>query len=208
MAALALLSLVGCGSDIRPSAVPAAPSQDASPGLASQPAMAPPTIPWYSDLLPAPRRPGTTASPAGVYGWEGAPSVPGRWRDPSGMHRVLGDGGDSREVAAMLFAVGPGCLKATQEQQVPVRVAGFDGVVVEPYKPVVAFGTPHDDQITRAYALAVGDRTLCVYLTWGPRTTADEVASTVQILDTLKAAPVGSERVRVVFTLKAGWDTG
>lgn len=123
------------------------------------------------------------------------------------MHRVIGGGNDAREATAMLFAVGADCLTASREQQTPVRVAGFNGVSVEPYEPPVQFGYV-GDEITRAYALGVGDRTLCVYLTWHPTTTEEELDAVVRILDTLRAEPIGEDRIRIVFTLEDGWDTG
>lgn len=175
VAALALAPLVGCANLVTPSA------------------------------LPALRLPGTTASPAGEYGWEGGP---GERPWGGGMHQVIEDGNDAREATAMLFAVGAGCLTANQEQLAPVRVAGFGGVSVEPYEPPVAFGGPDGNEITRAYALAVGGRTLCVYLTWHPATTADELDAAVKILDTLRAMPIGADRIRIVLTLEDGWDTG
>ena len=153
--------------------------------------------------LPKLRLPGTRASPAGEYGWEGAPGGHG-----AGMHRVIGDGNDAREATAMLFAVGDGCLKAGREQQVPLRVAGFDAVSVEPYEPPVTFGRQDGVEITRAYAVAVGDRTLCVYITRHPATTDDELDAAVRILDTLRAEPIDEARIRIVFTLGSGWDTG
>jgi hypothetical protein len=169
-------------------------------GLASAEVYAPPAI--ASASLPALRLPSTHVSPAGEYGWEGAPGG-----SRAGMHRVTGDGSGAREATAMLFAVGAECLTPSEEQQLPVRVAGFDGVSVEPYEPAVGFNQV-GDEITRAYALAVGDRTLCLYLTWHPTTTDDELDAAVKILDSLRAQPIGEDRIRIVFALDKGWDTG
>ena len=36
---------------------------------------------------------------------------------------------------------------------------------------------PRTNEISGAYALAIGDRTLCVYLTWDAYTTEDELES-------------------------------
>ena len=47
-----------------------------------------------------------------------------------------------------------------------------------------------------------------MYVTWHPATTADELDAAVRILDTLRAQPIGSDRIRIVFTLEGGWDTG
>ncbi len=92
-------------------------------------------------------------------------------------------------------------------QTTPVRVAGLDGVFVEPYEPAVGFSQV-GDEITRGYALAVGDRTLCVYLTWHPTTTQAELHSAMDILTTLRAQPIGRDGIRITFTLPDGWDTG
>ena len=160
------------------------------------PSAAPATQPQPS--LPDLRLPGTTTSPAGDYGWE-----PGQ-RGPSGMHRVV----DAREVTAIVFRVGTGCLQVSQAPQIPVRLGGLDGVVVEPYEPPVSFGGAAAGETTRAHALAVGDRVLCVYLTWNAATTDDELAAAEQALETLRAEPIGPDSVRLVITMEAGWDTG
>jgi hypothetical protein len=126
------------------------------------------------------------------------------------MHKVIGypQTSDGREVIAMLFRATFDCLKASQQQQVPVRVNGFDGVVVEPYEPPVPFGSPEGIEITRAYRLDIGGRHLCVYLTWHPTTTDDEIDTAARILDTLRAEHIGEDGIRIVFTLDGGWDTG
>jgi hypothetical protein len=120
------------------------------------------------------------------------------------MHRVV----DSREATAMMFDVGAGCLQASEEVQRPVRVAGFDGVSVEPYEPPVSFGGAAEGETTRAFELVVGDRILCIYLTWNAATTDDELAVAERVMDTLRAVPIGEDGVRLVVTLEAGWDTG
>ena len=157
------------------------------------------------DTVPLPQRdlPGTRGGPPGTYGWQGGPG------DHAGMHWVVGEGApDSREVAAMAFSVGPGC-----DPQVPtqggtqVTVAGLDGVVVEPLTPPVTFGSSVDPT-TRAYALAVGKRTLCVYVTWNARTTDAERATVLKILDTIQAQPLGATFLRITFMLHDTWDTG
>ena len=141
--------------------------------------------------------------PAGEYGWETGQA-------PSGMHRVIEVEEPPRESTAMLFASGPECLGDAWDDRDArdVRVAGFDGVVVEPYEPVKTFNPPKGDEVTRAYALAVQDRTLCVFVTWHSSTTEDELREAVEILDTIRAEPIGSNGVRMTFTLPAGWDTG
>ena len=118
------------------------------------------------------------------------------------MHKVTSIG----EIAVLTFAVD--CLAGERPGATPVRVAGLDGVAVEPYMPPVGFGNPVDDAITRAYALAVGDRTLCVYLTWHAATTDAERAAAEAILDTIRAEQTPGGGLRVTFTLDEGWDTG
>ena len=124
------------------------------------------------------------------------------------MHKVVGGDQDARETTALNFAVGPDCLRTPQDEPAqPVRVGELDGVVVEPYDPPVTFIPPIGDETTRAYRLAVGDRTLCVFLTRHATSTDDEWNAAVQIMDTLRAVTVG-QRVRVTFTLDGGWDIG
>lgn len=119
------------------------------------------------------------------------------------MHSVVPD----REVAALFFAAGPSCLAVNEDQRaVAVRIAGMDGVAIEPYLPPITFNNT-GDEITRGHALSVGERTLCVFLTWHPATTDDELAAAAEILETIHAQPIG-ERVRITLTLPEGWDTG
>lgn len=157
----------------------------------------------------APRLPGTSASPAGVYGWDGQPG------EGAGMHWFPQEGLDSREAIAMRWSVGPDCLSvapgavASQEHgPVPVRLAGHDGIAIEPYLPPVGFSSGLEDATTRAYELAVGDRTLCLWLTWHETTTDEELDEADRILDHLRVEPLGDGRIRVMFTLGPGWDTG
>ena len=188
VATLMSVALGGCASEVNPSAIPSTRSQPALPSPAASTAAS----------LPDLRLPGTSWSPAGTYGWE-----PGQ-SGPRGMHRVV----DSREATAIMFGVGTGCLQASQEQQVPVRIAGFDAVVVEPYEPPVSFGGSAPGETTRAHQLHVGDRILCVYMTWNAATTNDELAAAERALETIRAGPIGEDRVRLVITLEDGWDTG
>ena len=177
------------------------------PEATEQAAMELDDIVWSLDFgppatssLPALKLPGNAASPAGEYGWEGGPG------SRAGMHKVNeGEG----EVAELIFKVGPSCLPAGAEQAaVPIRVAGFDGVSVQPFEPPVTFGSADGDETTRAHALAVGDRTLCVFLTWHSTTTAAELTAAEAILDTIRAEPVGESSVRITFMLDEGWDIG
>ena len=118
------------------------------------------------------------------------------------MHKVTSKG----EVAVLTFAVD--CIAGERPGAIPVRVAGLEGVSVEPYLPPVGFGNPLDDAVTRAYALAVDARTLCVFLTWHASATDAELAAAEAILDTIRAEQTPGGSIRVNFTLENGWDTG
>ena len=91
-----------------------------------------------------------------------------------------------------------------------MTVAGLDGLYVEPYEdPAVMFmPPPRGSAVTGAYALAVGDRTLCVYLTWDPDTTQSELEAARQVVESLRGQPIGRDGIRITFTLPDGWDTG
>lgn len=184
----------------------ASPSANVSPSTSASPSPPAEVTPIPYASLPVRPLPGTRYSPAGEYGWEGGPG-PESWG--AGMHKVIEDGQEVRESTALLFKVGADCLAMREGQpSQPVRVGGFEGVSVEPYEPPVTFGGPDGDEITRAHALAVGDRTLCVFLTWHSDTTADELEAAAQALDTLRAVPIGNDRIRITFTLDEGWDIG
>jgi hypothetical protein len=149
--------------------------------------------------LPALPLPGPRGGPPGDYGWDGEPRSP-----IGGLHHV----GSNGEATALLFAVGPDCLKrSSDERAVQRRVAGFDAEIVEPFEPPVGFNDV-GDEITRAYALAVGDRTLCVYVTWHATTTNADREAALHVVDTIRAVPMYKDWVRVNFTLDGGWDTG
>ena len=158
--------------------------------------------PLQSPSLPALSLPGAFASPAGEYGFDSG------LRPSAGMHKFTGDG--SREVADLTFSV----LCDAKEWDEPtqhVNVAGFDAVYAEPYEPPVTFTGPEGDETTRAYALAVGDRTLCAFLTWHETTTDEERDALLQIVETIRAEHIKNGRrdfVRAIFTLDEGWDVG
>ena len=67
---------------------------------------------------------------------------------------------------------------------------------------------PRTNEISGAYALAIGDRTLCVYLTWDAYTTEDELESARQVVESIRGQPFGRDGVLINFTLPEGWDTG
>src|SRR5262245_37048087 len=188
---MAVLSLIPCMSAVRVVAFVAV-ALSALVGCGGSGAIA-------AEPLPRLALPGPRGGPPGEYGWEG-----GGWGHRGGMHHVAA----GREATAMLFEVGPQCLAPTDERPgTPVNVAGFDGVAVEPYLPPQTFNNV-GDEITRAYRLAIADRTLCVFLTWHPTTTALERDAALRIVDTLRAQPIGADGVRITFTLADAWDTG
>ena len=133
------------------------------------------------------------------YGWTG---TPGSSADMHNVHLgteivfgVEGEPGDC-------FARGEG------PEPTPTTLGGFDGLYVEPYgdDPVARF-EPRGEVTTGAYALAIGDRTLCVYLSWGASTTSSERAAALDVIANLRAQPFGDDGVRIVFTT-LGWDNG
>jgi hypothetical protein len=161
--------------------------------------------PLATPMLPALGLPGTgPGAPAKDYGWTG--TFVG---DIGGLHYVPEDGDQTQ----LTFAIGGDCFTdGTDTEPVPVTVAGFDGFYVEPYEgpDVILFGYPDDrgDPTTGAYALAIGDRTLCVYLTWYPNTTQDDLEAARRVVEDIRGQPFGDEGIRINFTLPAGWDTG
>jgi hypothetical protein len=176
------------------------PSPSTSPS--TSPSVATLASPSAGPSLEARGLPGMSPNePAGVYGWQTGALF-------DGMHWVVeGADGDYRAVS-MLFDSGPDCLHDNDAERAPVVVAGFDGVAVEPYEPVMVYGTEKGTETTRAYALDVENRTLCVFVTWEPQTTPAELEDVFEILESIKAQPLGIDAVRINFTLPAGWDTG
>lgn len=158
----------------------------------------PPRIALPGVPLPPIRLPGATSSPAGVYGWEASDGY------QTAMHKVVGP----RESTVLAFAIGPDCLKESEGQQrVPVSHGELWGVSVEPYEPPVLFSNRKGDETTRAYALAVGERTLCAYVTRHERTTTnDEWQAAIRAVESLRLYLKGNN-VRIYFTLDSGWDT-
>jgi hypothetical protein len=145
---------------------------------------------------------------AGEFGWTGL-----GLGTHTGMHSVVEDPNspDGFRQTQLTFFVEDDCFafEADAEPK-PVTIGSHEGLYVEPYEdPAVQFAVnPQAAATTGAYALAVGDRTLCVYLTWDAATTQDELESARQVLESLRSQPVGSDGIRITFTLPANWDTG
>ena len=143
---------------------------------------------------------------AGEFGWTGASGSMG------GMHSVVEDPAapDGFRQIQLTFAVEDDCF-AYGADTAPrtVEVAGFDALYIEPYDaPDVLFTIPRGAATTRAYAVAIADRTLCLYLTWDPDSTQEELESARQVLQSIRAQPYGPDGIRINFTLPDGWDTG
>lgn len=132
------------------------------------------------------------------YGFSGQPGI------SSGMHNVDLDA----EIVFAVEADQDGCFaRGEGPAPLPTTVAGFSAVVVEPYGgDARALFIPGGDETTRAYALDVEGRTLCIYLSWGPETSSDELEAARAVLDTIRAQP-NRAGVRIVFTT-LGWDNG
>ena len=158
-----------------------------------------------SSVLPGWGLPGMNPDePAGTYGWTGDLGSRGA------MHKVIETASGSRETQ-LVFAVEEDCFALVADAEpLPVTVAGFEGQYVEPYPsgPSVTFHGSDLTVTTGAYALAVGDRTLCVYLTWDPETTDDELDGAREVVDSIRGHPIRDDGIRINFTLPAGWDTG
>ena len=166
-----------------------------------------PSAPTASEL-PALPMPGARVSSAGEYGWTG------ELGSVAGMHNVVvvDDGTSAFRQTQIVFAVENDCFGSPGgSTPTTVTAAGFHGLYVEAYEPpderIVMF-TEQGLETTGAYALAIGDRTLCVYLSWDPTTTAAELAAARAVIESLRAEPVGATSIRITFTLEAGWDTG
>jgi hypothetical protein len=140
----------------------------------------------------------------GEYGWTGALGSRG------GMHSVVAEDASSNEFrqTQLVFAVRNDCFGAGGDP-VAVEVAGLDSLHVEPFERwSMTFLPPRGGETTGAYALPIGDRTLCVYLTWDPTTTEGELAAGRQVVESIRGQPYGEDGIRINFTLPAGWDTG
>ena len=202
-AAVVILSVIGYSFVAGPREV-GVPSATAEPTAVVGSSTAEPS---GLDESPAPipslRLPGARGGMAGEYGWTGALGA------RAGMHKIVAGAPDSQ--TQLTFAVADDCFAyGTDADPVPVTVAGFDGLYFEPYEdPGVMFmPPPRSVETTGAYALAIGDRTLCVYLTFDPATPQVELESARQVVESIRAQPFGPDGIRISFTLPAGWDTG
>lgn len=145
----------------------------------------------------------------GQHGWTGALHA------RAGMHRVIENRCSSGfRQTQLVFAVQNDCfpdsLVATGAEPQTVTVAGLDGLYLEGNTTdrTMLFSTPKGGETTGAYALPIGDRTLCVYLTWDPATTPDELTAVRQVVESIHGEANGPSGIRIIFRLPGGWDTG
>jgi hypothetical protein len=135
------------------------------------------------------------------YGWTGTLG------SVAHMRSVAKDGDRQIQIH---FYVAHDCFGEEGPEPVPITVAGFHGSYVEP----ISAGIPSTwfwfrewsdgDETTGAYALAIGDRTLCVYLSWDPATTWAELEAARAVIESIRAQPVPGTGIRIVFT-SLGW---
>ena len=126
------------------------------------------------------------------------------------MHSVVAEDPSHKEFrqTQLVFAVRNECFGESGDP-VAVEVAGLDSLFVEPFERwSMTFLPPRGGETTGAYALPIGDRTLCVYLTWDPTTTEKELAAGREIVESIRGQPYGEDGIRINFTLPPGWDTG
>ena len=168
-----------------------------------------------ASMLPELALPGTRLpNPAGEYGWQGSLG------DKAGIHHVVEtpETGTYRQTQ-LVFANENDCFAHGTDGEPERRtVAGLEGLYVEPYEdPDVLFSGTGGLETTGAYALPIGDRTLCVYLSWDPDTTAAELSAARDVVESIRGQPVefiilgqptGTDGIRIIYTLPAGWDTG
>jgi len=183
-AAVLAIVLVGIGLWVRPPDVGPTPVPTAEPS---------------TSMLPDLGLPGMApGAPGGAYGWTGSLGSGG------GLHRVRGD-----RITSLFFAVENDCFSGAGAEPTAIRVAGLDGLYVEPYDSRdVVFGPMAGAKTTRAYALPIGDRTLCVYATWNAATTQDDVQALNEVVESIRGMPFGDNGIRINFILGGGWDTG
>jgi hypothetical protein len=123
------------------------------------------------------------------------------------MHRVVDLGSVSRQTQ-LVFGVSADCFDVGGDP-VAVTVAGLDGLYIEPYEDSsMNFIPPRGSETTGAYSLPIGDRTLCVYLTWDRLTTPDELREARAVVESILGEPHGEDGIRINFTLPCCWDTG
>ena len=112
----------------------------------------------------------------------------------------------------LLFTLEDDCFAhGDGPEPVPLTIGAFDARLVDPFEaeiPQRFLFHNMDVAGMAAYQLAVADRTLCAFLSWDPDTTAATVDLGRAVIESIRAEPIGSTGIRVVFTTEEGWDTG
>ena len=122
------------------------------------------------------------------------------------MHRIAENG----EATALFFGVRPDqsdCFEEGDPRPVRVTIGNLSGLTSSPIVSPKLFNNV-GDEISRAYAFAVGTSTLCVYMTWHPTTAQAELDATRQVIESIRDQEIKQGTVRITFTLDGGWDTG
>jgi hypothetical protein len=123
------------------------------------------------------------------------------------MHNLEGEG-----ETQIVFAVEGDCFAGGEgPDPAPVTIGTLVGLIVEPYHapdPAIVHFGGIDSPTTAAYALAVGDRMLCVYLSWDPVATPAKLDAARAVINSIRAEPFGRAGIRIVFSTQGGWDTG
>ena len=145
----------------------------------------------------------------GQHGWTGALHATG-W-----MHRVIENRcSPGYRQTNLAFRVESDCftdvLDAAGAEPEEVIVAGVDALYLEGHTTnrSIMLPSPEGGETTAAYALPIDGRTLCVYLTWDPATTQDELNAARGVVESIRGEADGLNGVRIIFTLTGGWDTG
>ena len=142
---------------------------------------------------------GEVGDPADDFGWDGFPG------NSTWMHYV-----GNETSTQIIFAVLGNCFGGDPTAEpASMTIAGFDALYAEPFDPTyLAHGIGrmgNDDEKADAYALDVSARTLCIYVVWEGKGVPAHLAAAREIVESIRAEPIGRDGIRIVFT-SAGWD--
>jgi hypothetical protein len=199
------LAVAGCGATdpAPPTSLTADPSTDGSVPPSPSADASIEASPSGSGL-PALTMPGARSGPAGDYGATLLPTA------IKGLHKVVDEGNNEFRQTQLVFTVLDDCFAAGDgPDPVPITVGDLDGRLVEPFSaPREALFFRRGEETTAAYALGVDGSNLCVYLSWDPTTTPEELDAARAVVESIRAEPHLPAGVRIVFTTDSGWDTG
>jgi hypothetical protein len=123
------------------------------------------------------------------------------------MHNGEGSG-----QTQLFFTTEDDCfLHGTGPEPVPVEIGDREGRVVDPFEPDVPkriLFVGMDVAGAVAYEIPVGEHTLCAFASWDAASAPEDIRAARAVVESIRAEPVGSNQVRVVFTTEGGWDTG